>query len=390
MSALLFQPLDLRGLTLANRIVVEPMTQFSANDGTAGDWHLMHLGQFAVSGAGLVLTESTYVAPEARNTPLCLSLYSDEQEAVIARIKRFFDAYGTARFGVQLCHAGRRASAKEPWLGGGPRLPEEGGCQTVAPSPIPLSAKWPRPQALTASALSAVRDQFVSSARRALRAGVDLIELHCAHGYLLHQFLSPISNQRGDRYGDSLTNRIRFPLEVFEAIRAVWPADMPLGVRVSATDWVTGGWDLDQTLSFARALDALGCDFIDVSSGGLSTEQRITVGAGYQTPFAAAVKQAVKMKVIAVGLITNPQQAETILITGQADMIGLARAMLDDPRWPWHAAHELGVNLAYPRQYERAHPSRKGGAGINAPGNATPSPGMTAPPSGATLPIEGG
>ncbi len=381
MSALLFQPLDLRGLTLANRIVVEPMTQFSAHDGTAGDWHLMHLGQFAVSGAGLVLSESTYVAAEARNTPLCLSLYTDEQEAAIARIKRFFDAYGAARFGVQLCHGGRRASAKEPWLGGGPRLPEEGGYPTVAPSPIALSAQWPRPHELTAGELSVVLDQFVSSARRALRAGVDLIELHCAHGYLLHQFLSPLSNRRGDRYGDSLANRIRFPREVFAAIRAVWPADKPLGVRVSATDWVTGGWDLEQTLHFARELDALGCDFIDVSSGGLSTEQRITVGAGYQTPFAAALKQAVKMKVIAVGLITHPHQAETILMTGQADMIGLARAMLFDPRWPWHAAQALGVNLEYPRQYERAHPSRRAGAGINAPGNAAPPPGMTAPPA---------
>ena len=228
--------------------------------------------------------------------------------------------------------------------------------------------------------MNAVRDQFVNSAQRAQRAGVELIELHCAHGYLLHQFLSPLSNQRGDHYGGSLANRLRFPLEVFAAIRAVWPAGKPLGVRVSATDWVTGGWDLDQTLSFARELDALGCDFIDVSSGGLSAKQRITVGAGYQTPFAAAVKQAVKMKVVAVGLSTNPQQAETILMTGQADMIGLARAMLCDPRWPWHAAQELGVDLAYPRQYERAHPSHRAGAGINAPGNVAPPPGMIAIP----------
>lgn len=378
MSALLFQPVELRGLTLANRIVVEPMTQFSASDGAAGDWHLMHLGQYAVSGAGLVLTESTYVAPEARNTPMCLSLYNDEQEVVIGRIKRFFDAYGSARFGVQLCHAGRRASAKEPWLGGGPRLPDEGGYKTVAPSPVPISTKWPLPQALDESALWTVRDQFAGAAQRALRAGVDLIELHCAHGYLLHQFLSPLSNRRGDRYGGTLENRMRFPLEVFAAVRAVWQADKPLGVRVSATDWVSGGWDLEQTLQFARELDALGCDFIDVSSGGLSTEQRITVGAGYQTPFAAAVKQAVKMKVIAVGMITNAHQAETILMTGQADMIGLARAMLYDPRWPWHAAHELGVNIAYPRQYERAQPSQRSGAGINAPGNVAPPPEMTA------------
>jgi 2,4-dienoyl-CoA reductase-like NADH-dependent reductase (Old Yellow Enzyme family) len=379
MNPMLFQPVTLRGLTLANRIVVEPMTQFSASDGTPGDWHLMHLGQFAVSGAGLVMTESTYVAPEARNTPMCLSLYSDAQEEALARIKRFFDASGTARLGVQLCHAGRRASAKEPWLGGGPRLPEEGGYRTVAPSPVAISGKWPPPRELTREDMGGIRDAFVRAAQRALRAGVDLIELHCAHGYLLHQFLSPISNRRADSYGGALENRIRFPLEVFEALRAAWPAEKPLGVRVSATDWVPGGWDLEQTIAFARALDAAGCDFIDASSGGLSPEQRIAVGPGYQTPFAGALKQAVKMKVIAVGLITGARQAEAILASGQADLIGLARAMLDDPRWPWHAAHELGADIPYPRQYERAHPSRRAGAGINAPGNVPPPPGMTAP-----------
>jgi 2,4-dienoyl-CoA reductase-like NADH-dependent reductase (Old Yellow Enzyme family) len=377
LSALLFEPLQLRGLTLANRIVVEPMTQFSAPEGTAGDWHLMHLGQFAISGAGLVLTESTYVAPEARNTPLCLSLYNDEQEAAIGRIKRFYDAHGDARFGVQLCHAGRRASAKEPWLGGGSRSVEDGGYRAVAPSSIPLAAHWPSPRELGVADLDGVRDAFVSATRRALRAGADLIELHCAHGYLLHQFLSPLSNQRGDRYGDSVPNRMRFPLEVFEAVRSAWPAEKPLGVRVSATDWIPGGWDLDATVAFARELECLGCDFIDVSSGGLHESQRIVVAPGYQVPFAAKVKQAVKMKVVAVGLITQPQQAETILLTGQADLIGLARAMLDDPRWPWHAAQALGVNLTYPRQYERAHPSRRMGAGINAPGNAAPSATMT-------------
>jgi 2,4-dienoyl-CoA reductase-like NADH-dependent reductase (Old Yellow Enzyme family) len=379
MTPVLFQPLDLRGLRLANRIVVEPMTQFSANDGTAGDWHLMHLGQYAVSGAGLVLTESTYVTPEARNTPMCLSLYSDEQEAAIARIKRFFDAHGNARFGVQLCHAGRRASAREPWLGGGPRPPGDGGYEAVAPSPVPISAKWPVPRELGPGDMAEVRDAFARAAQRAQRAGADLIELHCAHGYLLHQFLSPISNHRGDRYGGSLENRLRFPLELFEAVRAAWPAEKPLGVRVSATDWVDGGWNIDQTIAFARALDALGCDFIDVSSGGLSESQRIMVCPGYQVPLAAAIKQAVRMKVIAVGLITDPEQAEAILDSGQADMIGLARAMLRDPRWPWHAAQTLGVNLDYPRQYERAHPSRQAGAGINAPGNAAPPPGMNTP-----------
>lgn len=369
MSVLLFEPITLRGLTLANRIVVEPMTQFSTDDGVACDWHLMHLGQYAVSGAGLALTESTYVAPEARNTPMCLSLYTDEQEGAIARIKRFFDAHGDTRFGVQLCHAGRRASAKEPWLGGGPRVPAEGGHETWAPSALPVGAGWPPPRPLDAAEMQRIREAFASSAQRALRAGADVIELHCAHGYLLHQFLSPLANMREDAYGGTLENRMRFPLEIFQAVRGVWPDDKPLGVRISATDWVDGGWDLAQSIAFAQALDALGCDFIDVSSGGLSTEQKIAVGPAYQTPFAAAIKVAVKMKVIAVGLINDAHQAEAILREGKADMIGLARAMLYDPRWPWHAAHALGVKLDYPRQYERAHPSRAGGAGINAPGN---------------------
>ena len=377
MSALLFQPIRLRGLTLANRIVVEPMTQFSCDDGTAGDWHIMHLGQYAVSGAGLVFTESTYVAPDARNTPMCLSLYSDAQEAAIGRIKRFFDAHGNVRFGVQLCHAGRRASAREPWLGGGARGVEDGGYRTFAPSALPISPRWPTPAELDENGMRSIRDAFAASTERALRAGVDLIELHCAHGYLMHQFLSPISNRRCDAWGGSPSNRMRFPLEVFAAIRAAWPQDKPLGVRVSATDWVDGGWDLPQTIAFARALEGLGCDFIDVSSGGLSSAQKITVGPGYQTPFAAAVKAAVKMAVIAVGQITHPHQAETILMTGQADMIGLARAMLYNPRWPWDAAKELGADLPYPRQYERAHPSRRGAAGINAPGNVAPPPEMT-------------
>lgn len=221
-----------------------------------------------------------------------------------------------------------------------------------------------------------VRDAFAASARRALRMGADVLELHCAHGYLMHQFLSPLSNRRTDRYGGALENRLRFPLEVFEVLRSEWPQDRLVGVRVSATDWVEGGWDVQQTIAFARALESRGCDFIDVSSGGLSNEQKIIVGPGYQAPFAAAIKAAVNMKVIAVGLITDPHQAESILQRGQADMIGLARAMLFDPRWPWHAAHALGVNLDYPRQYERAHPSRSAAAGINAPGNAVPSGNM--------------
>ena len=373
MTSLLFQPLDLRSIRLRNRIVVAPMTQFSADDGVAGDWHLMHLGQYAVSGAALVLTESTYVAANARNAPSCLSLYTDAQEAAVARIARFFDTHGDGTaFGVQLCHAGRKASAREPWKGGGPLPRSEGGYEAVAPSAVPISESWPDPTPLTADALVGVVEAFAASARRALQAGARVIEIHGAHGYLIHQFLSPLTNRRNDAHGGSLANRMRFAVDVFDAIRAVWPDDLPIGIRVSATDWVDGGWSVDDTVELARTLHARGCDYMHVSSGGLSPDQRITVGPGYQTGFAAAVKAAVDMPVIAVGQISNPYQAETILRTGQADMVALARPVLFNPRWAWHAAHEFGEPITFPRQYERGHPNRWGGAGINAPGNVVP------------------
>ena len=372
MAAKLFEPIDLRGLRLPNRIVVAPMTQFSADEGVAGDWHLMHLGQYAVSGAALVLTESTYVAAGARNARSCLSLYTDEQEEAVARIARFFDAHSDGFFGVQLCHAGRKASAREPWKGGGPLPVSEGGYEAVAPSAVPLSEKWPAPTPLSADAVADVIQCFVEAAKRAERAGAKVIELHGAHGYLIHQFLSPLTNRRNDEFGGSLANRMRFAIDVFDAVRAEWPTDLPIGMRVSATDWVDGGWSVEETVELARALDARGCDYIHVSSGGLSPAQQITVGPGYQTGFAAAVKEAVGMPVIAVGQIGDPRQAETILSSGQADMIALARPMLFNPRWAWHAAHELGAPMAYPRQYERGHPDRWGASGINAPGNRIP------------------
>ena len=372
MTAKLFEPMELRGLRLPNRIVVAPMTQFSADDGVAGDWHLMHLGQYAVSGAALVLTESTYVAAGARNAPSCLSLYSDEQEAAVARIARFFEAHGDGHFGVQLCHAGRKASAREPWKGGGPLPVDEGGYEAVAPSAVPLSEEWPSPRPLSADDVAGVIQCFVDAADRAKRAGVKVIELHGAHGYLIHQFLSPLTNRRNDEYGGTLANRMRFALDVFQAVRAVWPADLPIGMRVSATDWAAGGWSVEETVELARALDACGCDYIHVSSGGLTPAQRIAAGPGYQTGFAEAVKAAVGMPVIAVGQIGEPRQAEDILARGQADMVAMARPMLFNPRWVWHAARELGEPMAYPRQYERGHPDRWGASGINAPGNSIP------------------
>lgn len=372
MTSLLFEPLQLRGVRLANRIVVAPMTQFSAVDGVAGDWHLMHLGQFAVSGAAMVLTESTYVAANARNAPSCLSLYSDEQEAAIGRIARFFDAHGDSAFGVQLCHAGRKASAREPWKGGGPLPRDEGGYEAVAPSAVPIDASWPAPTPLTADAIGGVVQAFADAARRAHRAGARVIEIHGAHGYLIHQFLSPITNQRNDGYGGDLAGRMRFAVEVFDAVREAWPAELPIGIRVSATDWVAGGWSVEETVELARTLHAHGCDFIDVSSGGLSPDQRIEIGPGYQTAFAATIKAAVDMPVIAVGQISDPLQAETILRTGQADMVALARPLLFNPHWPLRAAYELGAQVRYPRQYERGHPDRWGATGINAPGNVVP------------------
>lgn len=372
MAAKLFEPIDLRSLQLPNRIVVAPMTQFSANEGVAGDWHFMHLGQYAVSGVALVLTESTYVAAGARNSRSCLSLYSDEQEAAIARIARFYDTHSDGFFGIQLCHAGRKASAREPWKGGGPLPLDEGGYEAVAPSAVPLSDSWPAPTPLSADAVGDVIQCFVDGAMRAERAGAKIIELHGAHGYLIHQFLSPLTNRRNDEYGGSSANRMRFAIEVFDAVRAVWPDDLPMGIRVSATDWVEGGWSVEETVELARTLDARGCDYMHVSSGGLSPAQQIAVGPGYQVGFAEAVKEAVSMPVIAVGQILDAHQAEAILENGQADMIALARPILHNPRWAWHAAHELGEPVTYPRQYERGHPDRWGASGINAPGNLIP------------------
>jgi 2,4-dienoyl-CoA reductase-like NADH-dependent reductase (Old Yellow Enzyme family) len=332
----------------------------------------MHLGQYAVSGAAMVLTESTYVAANARNAPSCLSLYSDEQEAAVGRIARFFREHSPGAFGVQLCHAGRKASAREPWKGGGPLPKSEGGYDAVAPSDVPISDAWPPPIALTSETIVDVIEAFAAAAQRAQRAGARVIEIHGAHGYLIHQFLSPITNRRNDGYGGRRANRMRFALEVFEAIRAVWPDDLPIGIRVSATDWVDGGWSVEETVELARTLSALGCDYMHVSSGGLSPEQRIEVGPGYQTKFAATIREAVKMPIVTVGQISNAFQAETILRTGQADMIALARPMLFNPHWAWQAAYELGEPIGYPRQYERGDPGRWGARGINAPGNLVP------------------
>ncbi len=357
MASALFSPFSLRDLTLANRIVVSPMCQYASEDGSANDWHLMHYGQLSMGAAGLLVTESTHVSRVGRISPHCLGLYSDENEATLKRVIDFCKRFGVSALGIQIGHAGRKASAKPPADGSGPLDEAEGPWQAVAPSPLPY-ADWPTPEPLDNGGLATVKAEFVASTERAARAGFDLVEMHGGHGYLLHQFLSPLSNQRDDGYGGSLDGRMRFPLEVFEAMRAVWPADKPLGIRVSATDQVEGGLTVDEVITFCRTLADMGCDFADITSGGLDPRQKIEVGPGYQVPLAEQVRKAVDMPVWAVGMITEAQQAEDIVANGRADFVALARGMMWDPRWAWHAAHALGVDTDYPRMYERCEPKR--------------------------------
>lgn len=360
MPSMLFSPLKLRGLEIPNRIMLAPMCQYSAHKGTANDWHLMHLGQYAVSGTGIVFIEATGVEPEGRITPGCVGLWNDENEAGLARVIQFYRDYGSAKIGIQLAHAGRKASSDVPWRGGKPLSAADGGWNTVAPSTIPYGPGWHTPEAFGDNSLARVKQAFVDATKRSARLGFDAIEIHSAHGYLLHQFLSPLSNERTDQYGGSLENRMRFPLEVFEAVRAAWPEDKPLGVRFSATDWIEGGWDLESSIRYASELKARGCDFFDVSSGGLAPQQQIRSAPGYQTRFAAEVKRATGVVTAAVGRITEPHQAETILQSEQADIIALARGMLFSPRWPWEAAVALNDSATFPPQYARSHPSLMG------------------------------
>jgi 2,4-dienoyl-CoA reductase-like NADH-dependent reductase (Old Yellow Enzyme family) len=352
----LFSPISLGRLQLANRIVVSPMCQYSAEEGAATSWHMLHLGHLALSGAGLLFLEATAVEPAGRISPADLGLWSDHTEQALRTVLEQIRKWSAIPIAIQLGHAGRKASAHKPWEGGHAVPLEAGGWRTLAPSPLPFSAQGPAPLALDAAGLQALREAFAASARRADRIGIDAFEIHGAHGYLLHQFLSPLSNQREDAYGGSLQNRMRFPLEVFDAVRAAVSPGKPVGIRVSATDWVEGGWDLEQTLEFAQALKQRGCDFIDVSSGGLSPLQQISLGPGYQVPFAQRIRQETGMPTMAVGLITEAEQAENIIASGQADMVALARAMLYDPRWPWHAAAKLGAQVDAPPQYWRSQP----------------------------------
>jgi 2,4-dienoyl-CoA reductase-like NADH-dependent reductase (Old Yellow Enzyme family) len=352
----LFSPISLGAMALTNRIDIAPMCQYSADEGLATDWHMIHLGHLALSGAGLLTLEATAVNPAGRISPADLGLWSDDHANALAPIIKAIRKYAPIKVAIQLSHAGRKASTAVPWEGGANIAIGDGGWQTLAPSNVPHTEGDTVPLALDDAALKQITDDFVAAAVRAHRLGLDGIELHGAHGYLLHQFLSPLSNQRTDQYGGSLDNRIRYPLEVFQAVRAAVPAEMAVGMRISATDWVEGGWDIEQSVVFARALEKLGCDFIHVSSGGLSPQQKIPLGPNYQIGFAARIKQETGMPTIGVGLVTEPAQAEEILETGQADMVALARGMLFDPRWPWHAAAQLGDHVTAPPQYLRSQP----------------------------------
>ncbi|HFD16499.1 MAG TPA: NADH:flavin oxidoreductase/NADH oxidase [Rhodospirillales bacterium] len=358
----LFSPLRLRALELANRIVVSPMCQFRAREGRAGPWHLVHYGSLAMGGAGLVMVEATAAVPEGRITSHCLGLYDDACAEALRPVLEFCRADGTARLGLQLGHSGRKGSARPPQEGGIPLTAAEGAWPVLGPSPVPYDEGWPVPRAMAEADMERLTEAFVAATRRAAALGFDLLELHMAHGYLLHQFLSPLSNRRTDAYGGSLENRMRFPRALFRAMRAAWPEDRPLGVRISATDWVEGGWDLPQSIRFVRALLEEGCDFVDVSSGGLHPAQAMPLRPGYQVPFAEAIRRETGAVTWAVGLITGPRQAEAILAEGRADMVALARGFMDDPHWGWHAALALGEEIPYPFMYVRAHPSRWPGA----------------------------
>ena len=351
--SVLFTPFRLRGVELRNRVVVSPMCQYSAVDGLAQPWHLVHLGSRAVGGAGLVIAEATAVLPAGRISPADLGLWSDAHAAALAPIAAFIESQGAVA-GLQLAHAGRKASTAPPWQGGGPVAPGDGGWTPVAPSPLPFAPGHPEPGELSAAEIDGVVAAFAAAAGRAARAGFRVVELHMAHGYLLHSFLSPLTNRRTDDWGGSLDNRMRFPLAVAGAVRAAWPPELPLFARLSATDWVEGGWDLPSSIALARRLRELGVDLVDCSSGGLVPQATIPAGPGYQVPFAAAIRREAGIPTGAVGLITAPQQAEQIVATGQADLVLLARELLRNPHWPLHAAAALRAETAWPVQYLRA------------------------------------
>ena len=353
----LFSPFRVGGLDLVNRIVIAPMCQYSAVDGCMTDWHVIHLGHLALSGAALLTVEATAVEPEGRISYGDTGLWSDANERAMAQVLESVRRWSSMPIAIQLAHAGRKASTEVPWKGGEQLAPDApNGWQAVAPSAIPFDTDEHPPIALDRAGLARVRKAFAEAARRAARIGFEAVQIHSAHGYLLHEFLSPLTNRREDEYGGSFENRMRFPLEVFEAVREAFPAGKPVSVRVSGTDWIPGGWDIEQTVAYAQALEKRGCAAVHVSSGGLDPRQKVPIGPNYQVPLARAVKAATTIPVIAVGLITEFEQAEAIVSTGDADLIALARAILFNPRWPWHAAAHFGASVKAPNQYLRSQP----------------------------------
>jgi 2,4-dienoyl-CoA reductase-like NADH-dependent reductase (Old Yellow Enzyme family) len=354
MTSQLFTPVTLRSVTLDNRVVVPPLCQYSSDNGVASDWHMQHLPALAISGAGLVVVEMTDVEPIGRITHGCAGLWSDAQEAALARVIASCRKYGQAKLGIQIAHAGRKASCTPPWKGGKFLSQDQGGWQTIAPSAIAFGEGYGTPKAMTREDLDRVLDAFVGATRRAARLGFDSCEMHGAHGYLLSSFFSPLSNRREDEYGGSLENRMRFPLQVFRAMREVWPADKPLGIRVSCVDWVEGGTTIEDTIEFAKQLKRAGCDFICCSSGGIVAAVPPLIRAGYQVQFAERIRREAGIPTRAVGMIFTGRQAEAIVAEGKADMVAVGRGYIDDPRWAWHAGDELGVVAPLAPQVDRA------------------------------------
>jgi 2,4-dienoyl-CoA reductase-like NADH-dependent reductase (Old Yellow Enzyme family) len=355
MTSQLFSPITLRGLTLDNRIVLSPMCQYASQDGNPSQWHTVHLGTYALANLGLVITEATAVEPAGRISPMCLGLYTDAHQEALARIVAFFREYGSTKFGVQLAHAGRKASVLPSFMIRRAVTPEEGGWTPISPSYYE-DGVHPPPAVMDIDLIERVKTAWRDATRRAAEIGVDLIELHFAHGYIVNQFLSPLINTRTDGYGGSRENRMRFGLEIFELCRRAFPAERPMGVRISVTDWVEGGWNVEDSVAFAKELKARGCDYICTTSGGVSLKQRIDAKSGYQVPLAQTVRHGASIATMAVGQITEPRQAEAILAEGKADMIAIGRRLMFNPHWAWTAASELGVFLKYPARYRNAHP----------------------------------
>jgi 2,4-dienoyl-CoA reductase-like NADH-dependent reductase (Old Yellow Enzyme family) len=368
----LFSPIRLGGQDFPNRIVISPMCQYSAIHGDANDWHLVHLGSLAMSGAGLLVLEATAVEEIGRITHGDLGLYNDENEAALHRVLGFCRKHGSARLGIQIAHAGRKASAQVPWEGGRALAADADPWETISASAIPFAEGWHTPREATSEDIDRMVAAFAATAQRAVRLGFEAVELHAAHGYLLHQFLSPVSNRRTDEYGGSLENRMRFPLRAFEAVKAVCPPEVALGARITGSDWIEGGIDVEEAVAFASELKRRGCHYVDVTSGGIALNAKIQIGPGYQVPFAAEVKRRVGIPVWSVGLIVTPEQAEEVVASGQADMVALARTVLDEPHWPWTAAQVLGAEVPRPPQYARAAPALWPGAAYKQTGPAQP------------------